>query len=459
MLKHVMRVGTPMDSFEQEVINYLEKKLPDTYRAFSNLEFVPPQNRHPYEYDLIILGMRMGWAIEIKGFHGAISGNATFWALSNKKVERSPIPLINTKARVLKQQLVSMSPSLSDSYYVGALVVVRDDLSRIDLNDEKRNQVVRLSQLVKRLEDEQRPHFQNNFNPQALQIACKVLDERFGPLKGQVRLGDYILEDTAVSRSRFSVTYPARHALSKYSQTMPRVFLKVYRLDPRLSEADKNDWMRMFIREADALSLLPPHPSIARCYPPFLAEDDMIVLPLEWVDGPTLKDQMPNLLQRPLHERLDIFRQLCSALEHLHHHFVYHRDVCPENIVLKNGCGVLVNFQLAKISLESALTLDTSLLNTVDWRYRAPELVTNPHKASPQTDLFSAGAVLFELVTGRCPFTKPVPIRPETRLDPPSRYACDVPREVDRLFLKLCQYDPAHRPSSAEQALALLDQG
>jgi eukaryotic-like serine/threonine-protein kinase len=181
-------------------------------------------------------------------------------------------------------------------------------------------------------------------------------------------------------------------------------------------------------------------------------------LVFEYVEGPTLDDALAK--DGPFHptDVLLVGMQLTAALGHLHDRGLAHLDVKPGNVVLRDGRPVLIDLGLAR-----------PLGEAPEGRHRrgsppwmAPEQVRR-QPASPGMDLFALGAVLFELATGEPAFDPADDGPPERRWPqlagppaPASSRNPEVPPPVDRAVAALLAPDPAGRPASAAQVLALL---
>jgi serine/threonine-protein kinase len=221
---------------------------------------------------------------------------------------------------------------------------------------------------------------------------------------------------------------------------------------------------RLFLRDADVLGVLGefPHPNIARCYPPFLWEGDTLALPLEWIDGPTLHDLLLEEQKWSFKQRIRIFKQICKGLEHAHRLGVIHRMISPQNIVLLARNNVkIVNFSFAKVDPTLFTTtmdkVTQRLIQEADWRYAAPELKTLGGTVTPAADIFSTGVLLFELMTGRCPF-KDHTIKLNSVLPRPSQINPELSATIDGLFMQMCAFEPAGRIQTMTEVLKQLQE-
>jgi serine/threonine protein kinase len=455
-------VGIPKDLCEKKVLDHLKEALPDGFHIYNNLELIPRRGGHPFEYDLIIIGPFSIWVIEVKNYRGNIRGNANSWELANGRFERSPIPLTNDKARVLKSNITEFLPRLKAHVYVDALVVLCDENSRIVLNDPQSDRVLHISDVVPRILNKGGNSGQTNIG-QEINLVNQFLHQRFRPLEPKKYIGEYEVEDTMADWGAICATYPAKHRLL---HTQGRISLKLFQTDISLTLSEQKKQVEFFIHEAEAHALLGEHPNIVRCYPPFLWEADKVVMPLEWIDGPTLQELLDKGISISLETRLEIFRQLCAGLAHAHKHGIVHRAISPSNIIISPDQHVkIVNFKCAKIDDALAcgvITADSfSSYSSIDLRYLAPELSREIagafHKATPSSDIYSLGIVFYQLLTGRFPLDDPsVRSIKEVRKPSANYMSSQLCEGLDDIFLKMCKTEPDMRYLSCDEILANL---
>jgi TolB-like protein/ketosteroid isomerase-like protein len=157
----------------------------------------------------------------------------------------------------------------------------------------------------------------------------------------------------------------------------------------------------------------------------------------------------------PVPEALRIVDQVCQALQHAHDHDIIHRDVKPANVwLMPDGTAKLGDFGVALAVGRSRHTLPGIVVGTI--AYMAPEQALG-EQPDGRTDLYSVGAMLYELVAGRTPFvTKDlrelVSQHLGTTPEPPSRYNPEIPRAVDDLVLRLLAKRREDRLQSAAAA-------
>ena len=226
--------------------------------------------------------------------------------------------------------------------------------------------------------------------------------------------------------------------------------------------AEDQVFLRRFAREAETLSTL-QHPQIVRFYG--LEQDGRTTFMLmDYVEGTTLRGQIFDLHKPFTAEQvLQIMRPVCSALYYAHQMGRVHCDVKPANIMLKSNGEVLVaDFGIARL-MESSTTM--TLVGAGTPAYMAPEQALGK-KPSPQTDIYSLGIVLYEMLTGgERPFTgeranidgsTSEKVRWEqVNLKPPSprEFNPAISRNLEKVILKCLQKDPALRYTSALELL------
>jgi len=445
----VHAVGLPENESERKAISYLAQHLPSDYHIFHNLELPAPPGMS-YEYDIIVLGEYAVYAVEVKGYQGRIRGNAYEWELESGAIRRSPIPLANKKAKVLVSFLRSRG-RLQGKVWVQPLILLTDEQARVRLNDAQAERVLRLDQAVAYILNPGRLPMSSARVGHLIGTICDVISQQFRPLRRQREIGDYLVLET-IGRNNLYTTWLARHRLI---HTRNRFVLKVYHFDIYASSYERRRQQERILRDAEALHRLAGHPNIVRAHLPFPWQDNQIVLPLEWVDGYSLRGLLDADEPLTFSRKIDIVRQVCEGLVYAHRNGVIHRDVRPDNVIVPSqGPVKVVNFDCARVEGDNLQTIASRLGRQLDQRYVAPEVWLDPRAASPASDLYSAGIILFELLTGRPPYEKireaisarGLPSMP-TQVDP------GLPSDVDEVVSGMCAFRPQDRYENLARAV------
>jgi predicted ATPase/DNA-binding SARP family transcriptional activator len=203
------------------------------------------------------------------------------------------------------------------------------------------------------------------------------------------------------------------------------------------------------------------HPNIVTVHDVGEADGSPFIV-MELVEGESLYDLKVAGSRSPqaMDEVVAVARQICAALEHAHAHDVIHRDLKPENVMITpDGAAKLMDFGLAR-SMASRLTGEGTVTGTVF--YLAPELALG-QGFDGRADLYALGVMLYELTTGRLPFVGDDPLAVISQhlhapVVPPRAKNDQIPPPLDALIVRLLSKDPADRPASAAEVLALLEQ-
>ncbi|HEY2076768.1 MAG TPA: Stk1 family PASTA domain-containing Ser/Thr kinase [Streptosporangiaceae bacterium] len=211
-----------------------------------------------------------------------------------------------------------------------------------------------------------------------------------------------------------------------------------------------------FRREAQSAASL-NHPSIVAVYD--TGEDMVGSLPvpyivMEFVDGRTLRDLLRDD-RRLLPERAaEITDGVLRALDYSHRNGIVHRDIKPGNVMLtRSGDVKVMDFGIARAVSDSQLTMTQTAQVIGTAQYLSPEQARG-ERVDARSDLYSTGCLLYELLTGRPPFTGDSPVAiayQHVKEDPlpPSQVDPEVPPWADAIVLKAMRKDPADRYQSA----------
>lgn len=219
------------------------------------------------------------------------------------------------------------------------------------------------------------------------------------------------------------------------------------------------NFLDRFTDEAKTVARL-THPNVVAVYDQG-THDGLPYLVMEYVRGRTLRDILAERRRLTPAEALAVMEQVLAALGSAHHAGLVHRDVKPENVLvaespaggnLVDAVVKVADFGLARAVEASAEDPDAGqLMATV--AYVAPELVAEGY-ADPRSDVYSAGVMLFEMLTGRVPYDgdRPVDVawqHVDRDVPPPSRFVAALPPSLDDLVAAATRRDPHARPTDA----------
>lgn len=226
------------------------------------------------------------------------------------------------------------------------------------------------------------------------------------------------------------------------------VAIKILRMDFNNDE----EFIKRFNREAQSATSL-YHPNIVSIYD-VGEEDDIYFIVMEYVKGLTLKQYIQQHHHIPIEKSLNIMQQITAAISHAHQHGIIHRDIKPQNILIDNEEHVkITDFGIATALSATSITQTNAVLGSV--HYLSPEQARGG-MANKKSDIYSLGIVMFELLTGRLPFSGESAVsialkHLQSSTPSPKRWNPDVPQSVENIVLKATAKDPFHRYESAEE--------
>jgi eukaryotic-like serine/threonine-protein kinase len=224
--------------------------------------------------------------------------------------------------------------------------------------------------------------------------------------------------------------------------------------------ARDDEFVHRFISEAKSVARL-SHQNVVAVYDQG-ADGPFLYLAMEYVPGRTLKDVLRERGRFSPADALDIMSGVLDGLAAAHASGIVHRDIKPENVLLTaDGRLKVADFGLARAHAAATHTKTGVIIGTV--AYLAPELVTGNVPIGPRSDVYSAGVLLYELLTGCQPFTGETPLsvafkHVNSDMPAPSALLPGLPRPVDDLVLAATSRDPARRPADAAQFLRAVRQ-
>lgn len=208
---------------------------------------------------------------------------------------------------------------------------------------------------------------------------------------------------------------------------------------------------RRFLREIQVQARL-NHPNIAAVHNAFWVKDDLVMV-MELVEGDSLRrllERGPTLLGTAIEHTC----QVLSALSYAHAHGIVHRDVSPANIIVTpQGVIKLTDFGLARAPNDLRVTQTGVLMGSLS--YMSPEQIKGAATLDARTDIYSCGAVLYELVTGRKPFDSEnafstMVAQVERTPTPPIEINSGMPAALNGIILKALAKEPKDRFQSAD---------
>src|SRR5918997_2202237 len=221
----------------------------------------------------------------------------------------------------------------------------------------------------------------------------------------------------------------------------------------RKQYAGDGEFAERFKREAMSVASL-SHPNIVQVYDRGETEEGSSYIAMEYVPGGTLKERISREGSLEAADAAGLGAQVAEALGAAHDRGMVHRDIKPQNVLLAaRGGAKVADFGIARAGSSATISRTGSVMGTAG--YMSPEQALGK-PATPESDLYSLGVVLYEALTGQLPYTAESPVAVSMKhlnepLRPPIELNPRIPRGMNALVKKLLAKDPEDRYANAEE--------
>jgi serine/threonine protein kinase len=451
----VTAFGQPVNDIERDAIAYLRGHLPDSYEIFHNLEI--KQNQEVFEIDLIILAPQCVFVVDIKGVRGLVEVCGSKWHPENRQPFYSPVAKLRQHAKVLSSLISEtnrMNPELRRVHVQAAVLMMPDCVEFVDPDGKDEGCVTYCDRQCLK-------YFQSlHFIPERrlkdirpfLPTVRRAIQGKASPKSSPLRYRDWQVEEKLGGSDRY-IEYRAK---KEFIDGLT-VRLRVYKVDPYQDTKERESERKLISNAFQAVLKISAHPNILGVRDFFETDDgDSFVLITDDPSGQSLRQQIKKQ-NLSLEQKLGIMREVLIALDHAHKSKVIHRHLTPDNILIgADGQARLAGFDYARISSRTS-TIAHDIIDDLeeDAVYQAVECYRDPSQASIASDLFSAGLVFYELLTGKQAFESAEQICDRAAIFPvkPSEIQPELSPGLDRWLQNLCAFEPQNRFPNADAAL------
>lgn len=455
MAANLVPLGKPANDAERKALAYLRDHLPDEYTLLHNFEILREGNA--YEIDVAILTPHSVFLVDLKGTGGTTTVQGRKWYPSGRPGFISPLPKLRENAKVVKSMLQEKYPTRGDigKIYVDAVVVLTaPDAQLIDPDQRDAPDVFRLDQAPALFQSASRING-DRFNKAIRPLLPMVYQALVGSAKGSLtakQFGNYTVVEQISSTDAYT-EYRAYNTLAGNTNNTAR--LRVYRADPYLATDERKHQRERIANAYQALMRLPIHPNIMGARDFFPGEDeDYYVLVLDDLPGQALRQHIDSpQLTLTLGQRLQVAIDLLVGLSHAHKHGVVHRNLHPGALFLGRDNRLRVaDFEYARAGSDRSRTIAGEIIDDLEPAYSAPEVANDPAAASVASDIFSAGLVIYELLTGERPFHSATDMAELKGIFPEaaSERRSELPMTLDGWLQRLCAWEATERPTAAD---------
>lgn len=441
---------------EERLLKFLEVNLPDNYYIVSNVEFAnsTPQGQVQYlEYDCLVVTPHALYHIENKDWSGRLEGDDTTWYLNGSE-KPNPLKTVRFKTSVLASKLKAHNPSWATAWIASLLTLSHPRQNKKMLwGDCEKATYLLDNKLIDFI-----------CNPNAVRKPADSIADIYAQISEFVAgistprepkdrkeiVGYDIIETLALDKC-----YSEYLCKTKGMITANKVRVKEYILDlVGLSPAERDKRALQTKNQQMALAKMQRCPFILNAQFILDEENNRFYEITDFLDENSLRAELRRKTFTQ-EEKLSIIFNLIEALRVAHKVDVFHRDLNPENIYLTSGCAALANFGKAYFADHSEMgyTVAPTLNESNATAYNAPEMLVKD--ASRASDIYSMGVLIYELFTGKLPFSSPYELNKlGGKLTPelmPTAVKVGTPAWLDELCMNTILWDDTQRWDSIEE--------
>lgn len=458
-------VAPPENELERISIEYLRNHLPDeNYTLYTNRELI--QGKDAFEVDIILVTPHCVYIIDIKGVHGTVTIDQDWWHIDTGYSYQSPLRRLRKNAKILKTSICNINKAISsqlDKICVTEAIILPVGSTRVipePGSEHEAEKVIYLNkQGVNFLKDRSRiqPRFTNDIRPY-LPIVYKAIQGRSRDHKKVLAYQGWKVEGSPLAQNSRYTEYQT--VKDTFGEEALRGRLRLYKVDLFMEPSERQRRLQVISTAFNAVKNISPHPNVLGVQDIFPSADgDGLVIVFDDTPGQSLSFHIAKKSLN-LDDKFNIIRDILHGLEQAHRRGVFHRNITPEAVILTpTKQAKLTNFDFSRMS-DRGMTIAHEIVEELEEyaAYQAFECYQDPSQASPQSDLFSAGLVFYEMMTGNRAF-KGVQDLYEMEGNLPQSVIELYPElnpGIDQWLQKLSSFDVQDRFPSAEEALLAL---
>lgn len=454
----VIPFGEPVNDAERQAIALLRDTLPAGYLVLHNFDV--RRDSETFEVDIAVVAPHAVYLADVKGTRGLIDVYGPKWYPEGRQPFTSPLSKLRGHAKTIKGIITGSQPGrrdLEDIYVDVAVILTAPDASLVDQGGRDTPHVTSLKKAASFFQNSSRipPGKSKNITAHH-NMVLKALQGVSKPRSGPLRFGNW----EVIEKLGGTDAYVEYRVFNVFVGQRAQALLRAYQADPYKPAEERAAQRHLISTAYRALNSLPGYPSIIGVREFFPTEgEDKYILVTEDVPGQALRLHIEKpALALTLDQKTRIASDLLAALNHLQTHKVVHRNLTPSNVLLgSDGRMRLVGFDFARAGADWSRTIAQEIVNDLEPAYLAPEVYNEPSAASPASDLFSAGLLLYELFTGEKPFSSFTDMFDQKAIFAVSASALrpELPMSIDEWLQKLCTFEPDKRPSAAAALIEL----
>ena len=420
---------------------------------WSNLDVHDAQSNRYFETDLVIVTRFKAFVVELKHWSGRIEVRANSWLQNNSFHKTDPHRANSFKAKLLRGLYEKKFPTFADIFFESVVVLTNPDVEAIGCASPKTSASNPTFESIDRFLQYLKCQQQDNI-AKLTDGQCNAFVSHLGKLAVAAPPRDFVFPGYEIVERLYHFDDRAEVVARRTDLRHRRLNrLRVFYLPARDSAAREKATATL-----NAVELIGEHPNILKVWD-IPNENNYLVEGSDWSEEGTLRDRLEREGSLQVDEAVALTEGLACGLHAAHEHYVVHRSLCPENVLLINGVPKLMNFDLSFQLEEDRITVIPDATKLKRTAYIAPEIYVPNCTPEASADLFSLGVVLYEMLIGERPFGCSTDLEQSggrlstTKL---AKLNSIVPRKLSELIDRLIRLDPATRIQDAAKVITML---
>lgn len=438
-------------------------ELGPEYILIPNLE-IPDQSSGRYlEFDAVLIAPHAVYLIEVKDWGNTIEGDDQYWYLNGHREFKNPHLGLNHKCRVVNSLLRRYHPDLRNVWTQSMVIIARDQ-TELSLQGKCKDLTFKLNQpclqFIKNprlLDTPPDKRVRENGIAHLQQEICNALVGKSRARSGKPKIiQGYQIEEELFVDEHISEYLGFKLIGGQRSGVAKR--LRVLRVPPLASKEEQGVIRKKLLRDYEALETLGSHPNIVGLKGLLDHDADQFVEVLDWSEEGTLRSVMSRRKIEPK-EALEIAKGIAQGLAVIHAKGIIHRNLRPENILMTESGPQIMNFDRSYLFSPQGQTVWQTMQAPEELRYLPPELALpmEQYDFTEASDLYSLGAILYEMLCGSLPYATPLAYEQAggelTIEQMPTRHWDKPSEQVDKIVSSLYTTHESKRLSSADAFL------
>lgn len=438
-------------------------ELGPEYILIPNLE-IPDQGSGRYlEFDAILIAPHAVYLIEVKDWGNTIEGDDQYWYLNGHREFRNPHLGLNHKCRVVNSLLRKYNPELRN-VWTQCMVIIARDQTVLNLQGKCKDLTFKLDQhclqfikTPRLLDTPPDKRIRENGIAHLQQEICNALVGKSRARSGKPKvIQGYQVEEELFVDEHISEYLGFKLIGGQPSGSAKR--LRVLRVPPLVTKEEQEAIRYKLLRDYEVLDTLGSHPNIVGLKGLLDHNADQFIEVLDWSEEGTLRSVMNHRKIEPK-EALEIAKGIAQGLAAIHAKGIIHRNLRPENILMTESGPQIMNFDRSYLFSPEGQTVWQTMKDPEELRYLPPELALpmDHYDFTEASDLYSLGAILYEMLCGNLPYATPLAYEQAggelTTEQMPTRHWDNPSSRIDKLVSVLYTTHESKRLNSAEDFL------